>query len=146
MEEMGCKLVAFRNRCAKRLLQARDAAKLTQKQVAQRAGVHTSLVSHIERATRNMTIDTYELLLRAVNGEPVGPPEMRFRFGERVRERRIKGKWSQAELAACSGMSINYIGIVEKGSKSATLEHVERLAISLSVDPDVLLHGDNEQV
>lgn len=55
-------------------------------------------------------------------------------FARRVRELRTARGWSQDELAAKSGLHRSYVGIVERGEKSATLDTVERIAKAFNVE------------
>lgn len=63
-------------------------------------------------------------------------------FKLRIRELRLKKHLSQEELALRSGISQNYISLLEKGTlrtKSPTLRVIERLAKTLDVCPLELL-------
>lgn len=53
------------------------------------------------------------------------------RFGETVRELRLRKGWSQEELAAQSGLHRTYIGSVERGERNITLESADRIAKAL---------------
>lgn len=55
-------------------------------------------------------------------------------FARRVKELRAARGWSQDELAAKSGLHRSYVGIVERGEKSATLDTVERIAKAFNVE------------
>ena len=55
-------------------------------------------------------------------------------FARRVRKLRTARGWSQDELAAKSGLHRSYVGIVERGEKSATLDTVERIAKAFNVE------------
>ena len=55
-------------------------------------------------------------------------------FARRVRELRTARGWSQDELAAKSGLHRSYVGIIERGEKSATLDTVERIAKAFNVE------------
>jgi transcriptional regulator with XRE-family HTH domain len=52
-------------------------------------------------------------------------------FGRVMRARREAADLSQEALAAATGLSKNYIGMLERGERNATLEVVRRLARAL---------------
>jgi len=49
-------------------------------------------------------------------------------FGDRVRNLRLVKGMTQEELAEKAGLHPTYIGIIERGEQSATLDTVEKLA------------------
>ena len=51
----------------KRVRQLRLRRNLTQEQLAERAGISTSFLGHIERGTRRMSLDNFYRLVRALN-------------------------------------------------------------------------------
>lgn len=53
------------------------------------------------------------------------------RFGERVREERIKQKLSQEQLASRAKVHRTYIGMIERAEKNITLENIEKIAKAL---------------
>ena len=61
------------------------------------------------------------------------------RFGEKVRELRIKKGLSQEELAELSGLHRTYISSLELGKRNVSLINIYALANALSVTPDKLL-------
>ena len=68
----------------------------------------------------------------AVTG-PRRAPNLRQRFGQRVRELRSRRGMTQRELARRAGMHPSYVGGVERGERNVTLDAVERLADALQV-------------
>ena len=52
-------------------------------------------------------------------------------FGEIVRKRRLASGWTQEELANRAGVHRTYVGDLENGRKSPTLDVVEALAHAL---------------
>lgn len=54
-------------------------------------------------------------------------------FGERVAELRRKQHLSQEELADKCGIHRTYIGSIERGEKSPTLNTIEKIATGLNV-------------
>lgn len=65
--------------------------------------------------------------------------EILVRFGNRVREERLKLEISQEELAARAGVHRTYIGMIERAEKNITLENIEKISKALSVPIDYLL-------
>ncbi len=55
------------------------------------------------------------------------------RFGQRVREERLKLGLSQEQLASEAGVHRTYIGMIERAEKNITLENIARIAKALRV-------------
>jgi transcriptional regulator with XRE-family HTH domain len=65
----------------------------------------------------------------------------RILFGKRVRELRLKRKWSQEKLAEASGLHWTYISGIERGKRNVGLENIVKLAHALKVDVGQLFKG-----
>ncbi|MCC6448159.1 MAG: helix-turn-helix transcriptional regulator [Chitinophagaceae bacterium] len=61
------------------------------------------------------------------------------KFGERVREERLKQHLSQEELASRAGVHRTYIGMIERAEKNITLENIEKIAKALGMKPAELI-------
>jgi len=61
------------------------------------------------------------------------------RFGDKVRELRIKEGLSQEQLAELSGLHRTYISSLELGKRNVSLINIFALAKALGVTPDKLL-------
>ncbi len=61
------------------------------------------------------------------------------KFGERVREERLKQNLSQEELASRAGVHRTYIGMIERAEKNITLENIEKVAKALKLNINELL-------
>lgn len=61
------------------------------------------------------------------------------KFGEKVREERLKQGLSQEELASRAGVHRTYIGMIERAEKNITLENIEKVAKALKLDINELL-------
>jgi transcriptional regulator with XRE-family HTH domain len=59
---------------------------------------------------------------------------LRLTFGRRVRALRETHGWSQERLGKAAGLGGKYIGIIERGEKTASFEAIERIARALCVD------------
>lgn len=60
-------------------------------------------------------------------------------FGKRLRELRLERGISQEKLAEMAGLHRNYVGILERGAQSASLDVICELARALKVRPAELL-------
>lgn len=61
------------------------------------------------------------------------------KFGERVRQERLKQNLSQEALAAKAGLHRTYIGMVERAEKNITLGNIEKVAGALKISINDLL-------
>lgn len=61
------------------------------------------------------------------------------KFGEKVREERLKRGLSQEELAAKAGVHRTYIGMIERAEKNITLENIQKIAHALGLPLDILM-------
>ena len=59
--------------------------------------------------------------------------EVLIRFGNKVRDERIKLGISQEELAARAGVHRTYIGMIERAEKNITLENIEKVCKALGL-------------
>ena len=60
-------------------------------------------------------------------------------IGKRIRQFRVERKMRQEDLAEKTGLSANYIGMVERGEKIPSLETFIHIANALSISADMLL-------
>ena len=61
-------------------------------------------------------------------------------FGAIVRKLRVKGGWSQEELAELAGLHRTYISGIERGIRNPTLTIIVQIADALKVTPATLLN------
>ena len=61
------------------------------------------------------------------------------KFGEKVREERLKKGLSQEELASRAGVHRTYIGMIERAEKNITLESIQKIARALDLPLDELM-------
>ena len=61
------------------------------------------------------------------------------KFGERIRERRLALKITQAQLAERIGTSVGYVGHLERGMRSPSLDVFIELCQELHTTPNFLL-------
>jgi len=70
------------------------------------------------------------------------------RLGERIREERLRLNLTQAALAEAIDISDTYMGAIERGERSLTLDTLVRLVNRLGVSVDYMLTdsvSDNDQ-
>ncbi len=56
-----------------------------------------------------------------------------IKYGQRVKEERIKLGLSQEELASRAQVHRTYIGMIERGEKNITLENIQKVLRALSL-------------
>ena len=64
---------------------------------------------------------------------------LRYSFGRVVRSLRLQAGFSQERLAQEADLARNYVGEVERGEKSPTLDVIEALAWALDTQPHDLV-------
>jgi transcriptional regulator with XRE-family HTH domain len=64
----------------------------------------------------------------------------RLLFGTRLRELRLERGLSQEKLAEIANVHRNYVGVLERGHQSASLDAICKLALALGVKPAELLN------
>jgi transcriptional regulator with XRE-family HTH domain len=62
-------------------------------------------------------------------------------LGLNIRVARVRAGYSRETLSALSGLSMNYIGIVERGLKNITILNCQKLAEALGTNICNLLEG-----
>ena len=65
--------------------------------------------------------------------------EILVKFGNKVRERRVKLGLSQEELAHRAGMHRTYIGMIERAEKNITLENIQKISEALKMPLNKLM-------
>lgn len=63
------------------------------------------------------------------------------KFGQKVRDERMKQNLSQEELAAKAGVHRTYIGMIERAEKNITLSNIYKVAQALEVSISELTKG-----
>jgi transcriptional regulator with XRE-family HTH domain len=54
-------------------------------------------------------------------------------FGQALRRRRTEREWSQEQLAEAAGITLNYVGNLERGEQSPSLNILIRLARAFEI-------------
>lgn len=67
-------------------------------------------------------------------------------LGKRIREYRKKMNWTQEQLSENAGISLSFLGHIERGSRKASIETIVSLSNAMKVSPHYLLQDslDNE--
>ena len=68
-----------------------------------------------------------------------GDPMNYIAFGKRVRDQRRISHITQEQLAEKAGVSLSFIGHIERGSRKASLETLVAIANALKISTDILL-------
>jgi transcriptional regulator with XRE-family HTH domain len=63
----------------------------------------------------------------------------RIVFGKRLRELRLSKRISQEKLAEIANLHRNYVGVLERGGQSPSLDAICKLALALKVKAGDLL-------
>ena len=61
------------------------------------------------------------------------------KFGQKVREERLKQNLSQEQLAVKAGVHRTYIGMIERAEKNITLLNIKKISKALSMSISKLL-------
>lgn len=60
-------------------------------------------------------------------------------FGAVIRERRLELEWSMEELAHRSGLTVGYVGSIERGRRNPSLTSIRSLAAAFEMSGSDLL-------
>jgi DNA-binding XRE family transcriptional regulator len=63
------------------------------------------------------------------------------RFGDRLRQLRKDGDWSQEAFAEASGLDRSYFGSVERGERNVALKNIEAIAETFGLTISELMDG-----
>jgi transcriptional regulator with XRE-family HTH domain len=77
-------------------------------------------------------------------GERPGLSILRIHLGAALQKHRLQRNLTQAELADYSGLSLKYVGEIERGEANTTLETLERLTAAVGWNPMEALDGSHE--
>ena len=73
---------------------------------------------------------------------PCMKKDILVKFGNKVREERLKRNLSQEKLAEIIGIHRTYIGMIERAEKNITLSNIEKIAKALKLQISDLLKFD----
>ena len=60
-------------------------------------------------------------------------PNLREKFGRRLRELRLAKELTQERLAELTGLSVDFLSLVERGRSSPSFENLDAIASALKV-------------
>ena len=63
-------------------------------------------------------------------------------IGQRIRTQRKKKMLTQGQLAELTGISLSFVGHVERGSRAVSVETLARLCKELEMDMHYIVFGD----
>jgi len=123
-----------------RLRELRAAQDISQIKLAELTGFLRQYVSQAESGKVNLSVDTLERFFEHLLPDVASVP-IRLRLSNNVRSARASLEWSQEHLAGMAGVSLGYVGSVERGVVNASLSKIEALAGALKVEAQWLLEG-----
>jgi len=65
-------------------------------------------------------------------------------LGKRIRQQRTLAKMTQEKLAEAAGISLSFLGHIERGTRKASLDTLVRICNALKVSPRLLLQDSLE--
>ncbi len=69
--------------------------------------------------------------------------DIKIRFGQRIKELRLRAGYSQEELAAKANLHRTYMSDIERGERNVSLENIKKIAEALSMNSSELLKFDS---
>lgn len=69
---------------------------------------------------------------------------MYTQLGKRIKQQRIMARMTQEKLAEASGISLSFLGHIERGTRKASLDTVVKICNALKVSPNLLLQDSLE--
>jgi transcriptional regulator with XRE-family HTH domain len=131
---------------ARRVRELRTAMHKSQNEFAGIAGCHRSLVSQVERAVRNLSVDTIDRFATALDVDAISlfydkkvprnlhsSIPLRERVSSNALALRTNSGLSQDALSARAKLSRNYVSLLEVHKPNVDLRHLEKLADALDV-------------
>jgi transcriptional regulator with XRE-family HTH domain len=70
---------------------------------------------------------------------------LRKKFGRRIRSLRLKDGMTQERLAEVSGISVDFLSLIERGRNSPSFETLELLSASLKIPVAMLFMFDEDE-
>lgn len=78
--------------------------------------------------------------------EPTAAELFKAAVGDRIREWREALVQSRAEVASSAGISISYLGKIERGKAAATITTIQAIAVALGASVSELLDVEGEEL
>jgi transcriptional regulator with XRE-family HTH domain len=140
---------------ARRVRELRIARGKSQDEFARLAGCHRSLVSQVERAIRNLSVDTIDRFATALSVDAISlfydkevprnlhnSTPLRERVSSNVLALRNERGLSQDALSERAKLSRNYVSSLEVHKPNVDVGHLEKLAEVLDVPVSELFAAD----
>lgn len=127
-----------------KIVMLRQEKKMSQAQLAERAGISTTYLCQIERGNVTPSLDTLKTLAEALNVSPQDLMEPPCHVGCRLKKVRQERGITQAELASKAGVSTGLIGQIESGKVEPSIKTLEKIAAALSLSPCYFVASDDE--
>lgn len=128
----------LRQACAAHLKAARIAAHLSQEEVAILIGMDRSYYAKVEGGRTNISLEILgrirNALVLTVPALPTLPEQVAYRMWN-SRE----GRYSQEALGKAAGLSVSYVGRLERCETNVGLDQIEAIAKVLEEDPLLFL-------
>lgn len=124
-----------------RLRELRAAQDISQLKVAELTGFLRQYVSQAESGKINLSVDNLERFFEHLLPADVTAVPIRMRLSNNILSSRASLDWSQEHLAGIAGVSLGYVGSLERGLVNASLSKIEALAGALQVEAQWLLEG-----
>lgn len=124
--------------CAAYLKSARIQLGLSQLDVARAAGIERSRYVKMETGLANISLDTLDKVHRVLVTTVPQLPTLIVEVGKRIAAAR-QGRYSQEALSEAAGLSMYYVGRVERGVTNPGVDQIEAIANALEIDPLELL-------
>lgn len=64
------------------------------------------------------------------------------KMGQRIRRERKRCKWTQEELADKAGISLSFLGHIERGSRIPSVETLAQICRALHADMNAIVWGE----
>jgi len=65
--------------------------------------------------------------------------DIKKQLGQKIRDLRLRARYSQEELAAKAGLHRTYMSDIERGERNVSVENIKKVSDALGVDPSELL-------
>lgn len=69
---------------------------------------------------------------------------MYSQLGKRIKQQRVQARMTQEKLAEEAGISLSFLGHIERGTRKASLDTVVKICNALKVSPNLLLRDSLE--
>jgi transcriptional regulator with XRE-family HTH domain len=125
---------SLRHACVEHLKAARKSAKLSQSEVAEAVGMERTYYAKVERGVTNVSLETLDKLRHFLVVTVPALPNLSQQVADRIRNARGV-EFSQERLGKEAGLSVAYVGRLERRETAVSIDQVEAIAKVLDIDP-----------